>query len=116
MQPSEEVNKMTLRPSFELGIINIEDFSCIAKGSKTSLILVTKNECTSDRDKLNLNAFQFARKIHQPHVISFICSLYVNPMHIYIAMHGAKWHQSLENKKLCEDYGYMQLPHVHLIL
>ena len=65
-----------------------------------SLIFVTKmseKECTSACVKLDLNAFQFAKEIHQPHIIFFICGLCANPNGIYFAANEAKWHQGLEN-------------------
>ena len=54
----------------------------VVNENKTSLILVrkrSKKECLSACDKLGLNAFEFTRKIHQPHNISFICGLCANP-------------------------------------
>ena len=77
-----------------------------------NLVLVRKRsekEHTSAHDKFGLNASQFARKIHQPHIIPFICDVCANPIHIYFMADKAKWHQSLENQNPCEDCSYMQL-------
>jgi hypothetical protein len=46
-------------------------------------------ECKSSRDKLGLNVSQFAREIHEPHVIPFIWNLCDNPNHVYLAADGA---------------------------
>jgi hypothetical protein len=67
-------------------------------------------ECKSSRDKLGLNVSQFAREIHEPHVIPFIRSLCENPNHVHLAADGATWHKGPENTKLCEECGYLQLP------
>ena len=75
---SKEVYKKNLKPSYRLERIKVGVFACIARESLASLILVTKRskkERTSARDRLNLNASQFARKIHQPYTIPFICGL-----------------------------------------
>ena len=68
-----------------------------------SLILVkkkSKKKHISACNRLGLNAFQFATKIHQPHIIPFICGLYTNANHFYLIEDGAKWHQDPRNKKI----------------
>ena len=90
--------------------MNVGVFACIARGNQTSLILVkkrSKKESTSVCDRFGFNAFQFASEIHQPYIIPFICGLYANPNHIFLAVAKAKWHQGPDNKKLCEDCCYV---------
>ena len=115
VQPEEELCEKNLKPSFKLGRTNVGVFACIAKESGTRLILVrkrTKMERRGPRDKLGLNASQFASEMHKPHVIPFIRSLCDNPNHIYLVVDGATWHHGLENKRLQDDCGYHQLPWV----
>ena len=72
---SEEIYKKNLRLSFKLRRINLGDFACIAKRSRTSLILVrkkSKKEHTSTHDKLNFNAYQFIRDPPTSYNSSFV--------------------------------------------
>ena len=81
VQLGEEVYEKNLKASLKLERINVGIFAYIIRGSQTSLILVrkmSKKELTSAHDKLDLNAFQFVKEIHKPHIISFICDLYTN--------------------------------------
>ena len=113
MRPGEELCEKNLKPSFKSRRTNVGVFACIAKGSRTRLILVRKRtemERRGPLDKLGLNASQFASKMHKSHVIPFIRSLCDNPNHIYLAANGATWHHGPENKKLQDDCGYHQLP------
>lgn len=113
MRHGEELCEKNLLPSLKSGRTNVGVFACIAKGSRTGLILLrrrAKSECTSSRDRLGLNASQFAREIHKPHVIPFIQGLCENPNHVYLVADGATWHGGLENQKLREECGYVQLP------
>ena len=90
----EKVYENKLKPSFKSKRMNVGIFDCIAKDGWTSLILVrkkSKKEHTSACDRLSLNASQFARNIHQPYVIPFICELYANPNHIYFAANETKY-------------------------
>ena len=82
MQHVEEVYEKNLRPSFKSRNMNVGIFAYIARKRWTSLIFVrkrSKKEHTSAHNRLDLNAFQFAKKIHQPHIIpSFIvCVLFL---------------------------------------
>jgi transposase len=77
------------------------------------LLLVRKwtdKERTYSRDRLGLNAHQFATEIHQPFLIPFILAQDDTADHIYLAADGATWHYGGENKWLREEIGYLQLP------
>ena len=62
---------------------------------------MNKKEHTSACNRLGFNAFQFARRIYQPHIILYICGLCANSNHIYLVADGAKLHHGLKNKKDC---------------
>lgn len=109
----EELSEKNLKPSFKSGRTSISVFACITKGSRSELVLVRKRkakERTSPRDRLGLNAHQYATEIHKPVVIPFILAQGKSPDHIYLGADGAKWHYGGENKSLCEEVGYLQLP------
>ena len=77
-----------------------------------NLILVKKSsekEYASAHNRLGLNACQFAREIHQPHIMPFIHGLYAILDHTYFEVDGAIWHQDPTIKKLHEDCGYVHL-------
>lgn len=102
-----------MRPSFKSGRTSIGVFACISKGKRSDLLLIRKRsdkERTSSRDRLGLNAHQFATEIHQPFIIPFILAQDDTPDHIYLAADGATWHYGGENKKLREEVVYLQLP------
>ena len=113
VRPGEELAEKNLKPSFKSGRTSINIFACIIKGSRSELVLVRKrtaSERTSPRDRLGLNAHQYATEIHKPIVIPFILAQGESPDHIYLGADGASLHYGGENKALREEVGYLQLP------
>lgn len=69
----EEVCGENLKLSFKSKRINVMIFACVAKKSRTKLILVrSESKRTSVCGCLGLNAFQFVRELHESYVILFI--------------------------------------------
>jgi transposase len=113
LRSGEELAEKNLKPSFKSGCTNIGVYAAIMHGGKTELILVRKRseeERTSKKDRLGLNAHQYATEIHQPYLIPFIEAINRAPETIYMAADNASWHAGLENKKLQEECGYKRLP------
>ena len=113
LRPGEELEERNLKPSFKSGRTNIGVYAAMMHGGRTELILVrkrTEEERTSKRDRLGLNAHQYATEIHQPYLIPFIETIDRAPETIYMAADNASWHNGAENKQLQEDCGYQRLP------
>ena len=112
LRAGEELEEKNLKPSFKSGRTNIGVYAAIMHGRRTELILVrkrTEEERTSKKDRLGLNAHQYATEVHQPYLIPFIEGINRAPETIYLAADNASWHCREENKDLQEECGYQRL-------
>ena len=113
VREGEKLFEKNLKPSFKSGRTTVSVFACIAKGSRSELMVVrrrTAKERTSARDRLGLNSHQFAEELHKKCIIPFILEQGDTPDHIYLATDGVPWHFGGENKAIREECGYLQLP------
>ena len=65
----------------------------------------TPAERVSATDRLGLNAVQYARELHEPHLIPFLESFDISPDYLMLVADGASWHKGPENTKLRKDSG-----------
>jgi len=112
LRAGKEREEKSLKPSFTSGRTNIAVYAAMMRGRRTELIVVrkrTEEERTSKKNRLGLNAHQYATEIHQLYIILFIEGINIASETIYMAADNASWHCGEENKNLQKKCGNQRL-------
>ena len=98
--------------SFRSNRITIGCWAAITYGSRTPLVGIrqcTPDERTSKRDRLGLNAQQYADEINEPFLIPYLLSLDVPLEQLQIGEDNATPHKGAPNRALMAAYSTRRL-------
>ena len=112
VRAGEELLTPILAPSFHSNHITIGCWAAITYGRRTSLVRLrqrTPDEGTSKRDRLGLNAQQYADEINEPFLIPYLLSLDVPLKQLQISEDNATPHEGAPNRALTAAYGTRRL-------
>ena len=112
VRAGEELLAANLGPSFRSNCITIGCWAAITYESRTPLVHVrqrTPDERTSKRDRLSLNAQQYADEINEPFLIPYLLSLDVPLEQLQIGEDNATPHKGAPNCALTAAYGTRRL-------
>ena len=106
-----------LRPTFQSGRTPILVWAAVAYGFKSQLVWVqrrTEEERRRPKDRLGLDAHQFAEEIHAPYLIPFcktVAGLNGISLHsVQVVGDNAGWHKGAQNRALQKEAGYQLVP------
>ena len=102
-----------LRPTYQSGRTPVNVWGAVAYGFKSPLVRVrrrTEEERRRPKDKLGLDAYQFAEEIHKPYLIPF-CKTFaqlngIALRSVKVVGDNAGWHKGPENRALEKEAGY----------